>query len=56
MVTELLERGASVDLEDDHGFTALMAAANHGHLSTLLLLLQHSANPDLQDNYGVTTP
>ena len=29
-------------------------AAYSAHLSILLLLLQHSANPDLQDTYGVT--
>ena len=54
MVTELLERGASVDLEDSLGYTSLTNAAYQGHLSVLLLLLQHSANPDLQANYGDT--
>jgi hypothetical protein len=55
MVRELLKRGASVDLQTSLGLTGLMGAAIHGHLSTLLVLLQHSANPDLQDNtYGVT--
>ena len=54
MVTELLERGASVDLEDEYSFTALMNAAYLGHLSILHLLLQHSANPDLQSSLGGT--
>ena len=54
MVRELLKRGASVDLPCSFGFTALMTAAYHGHLSILILLLQHSANPDLQDTYGTT--
>ena len=31
-----------------------MDAAFNGHLSILLLLLQRSANPDLQDTYGAT--
>ena len=34
------------------GYTALVAAAAHGHLSLLLLLLQQSANLDLQSNKG----
>ena len=55
MVRELLKRGASVDLPGSLGLTGLMTAAIHGRLSILLVLLQHSANPDLQDNtYGVT--
>ena len=48
MTRELLMRGASVDLQDSLGTTALMQAAAHGHPSILLLLLQHSTNPDLQ--------
>ena len=49
MVRELLKRGASVDLRDSLGGTALMTAAYYGHLS-IVLLLQHSANPDLQSS------
>jgi serine/threonine-protein phosphatase 6 regulatory ankyrin repeat subunit B len=54
MVRELLERGASVDLEDGLGHTALMSAAYRGHLSTLLFLLHHSASPELQASDGHT--
>ena len=56
MARMLLKQGASVDLRDSLGGTALMAAAKsqHGHPSIVLLLLQHSANPDVQDNYGYT--
>ena len=54
MVRELLKRGASVDLLTSLNHTALMVAADFGHLPTLLLLLQHSANPDLQSNSGTT--
>jgi hypothetical protein len=50
MVRELLKRGASVDLPSSLGGTALMAAANHCQLSIVLVLLQHSADPDLQDH------
>ena len=54
LVRELLNRGASVDLQNSNGGTGLMGAADHGHLPILLLLLQHSANPDLQDVDGLT--
>eukprot|EP00964_Phaeocystis_antarctica_P030431 scaffold17193_cov69-Phaeocystis_antarctica.AAC.1 len=56
MVRELLKRGASVDLLANLGTTttALMGAARNGHLSVLLLLLEHSANPDLQTLDGQT--
>ena len=54
MVRELLERGASINLQNSFGVTALVAAACFGHHSILFLLLQHSANPDLQDIDGFT--
>jgi ankyrin repeat protein len=55
MVKELLKRGASVDLPCDLGVTALVMEAGYGgHLSILLVLLQHSADPDLQDIGGKT--
>ena len=56
MVRELLKRGASVDLQSSLGRTALMDAAYYGHLSILLVLLQHSANPDLQATSDGGTP
>ena len=55
MVKVLLKRGASVDLPDSLGRTALMEAASYGRLSVLLVLLQHSANPDLQTDKDRTT-
>ena len=54
MVRMLLKRGASVDLQTNLGFTALMSSAGAGHPSILLVLLEHSANPDLQDIFGAT--
>ena len=54
MVSELLKRGARVDLPTRLGVTPLMAAAYYGHLSIVLRLLQHSADPDLQDIDGGT--
>ena len=41
MARELRKRGASVDLPTSLGWTTLMVAAARGHLSILLLLLQH---------------
>ena len=54
IVKELLKRGASVDLQNSHGFTALMEAALYGNLSIVLVLLQHSADPELLDKDGDT--
>ena len=54
MMRELLKHGASVDLQNNLGTTALTFAAFYGHTSILLLLLQHSANPDLQNVEGMT--
>ena len=54
LVKELLERGASVNLQNSLGWTALMDAAGRGHLSILFVLLHHSASIDLQDIDGVT--
>ena len=54
MVTELLKRGASVNLQTSLGGTALMGAAYSGHLPIVLVLLQHEASPDLQSNNGYT--
>ena len=39
IVKELLKRGASVDLPSSFDYTALMEAANLGHLSIVLVLL-----------------
>ena len=58
MVTELLRRRASVDLQTCSdvtcGITALMSAASKGHLKILLLLLLHSADPNVQTSKGGT--
>ena len=54
LVRELLKRGARVDLPNSLSGNALMNAAHRGHHFILLVLLQHSANPDLQSNNGVT--
>ena len=55
IVKELLKRGASVDLPNNFlESTALMAAAIRGHLPTMRLLLQHSADPDVRNVFGHT--
>ena len=58
MVTELLRRRASVDLqtcsEVTCGYTALLTAASKGHIKILVLLLLHSADPNVQTSKGDT--
>jgi ankyrin repeat protein len=51
---EFLRRGAKVNWQSKSGWTALMSAADSGDLPTTELLLQHGANPQLQDENGKT--
>ena len=51
---EVLKRGATVDLLTNLGRTPLMGAALGCQPAVLLLLLEHSANPDLQNVFGST--
>lgn len=53
-VKELLERGASPDLQDENGLTPLHYATTNEQLDMVQLLLGHDANPDMQDNDGYT--
>ena len=48
----LQQEGIQVNLQNKHGWTAVMKAALHGHTKCLNLLLLHKANPDLQNNLG----
>ena len=50
----LLERGASPDLQNSFGVTALMFAATMGRASTVRRLLQAGAQLGLQDGMGYT--
>ncbi len=54
LVKDLLGCGASIDLQNNMGLTALMIAAQHGHESVVRRLLQHNANVDQQDVKGGT--
>ena len=54
LVKLLLNRGASIDLQDSTGFTALMAAVYWGKPSAVPLLLQAGARTDLCDDEGHT--
>uniref|UniRef100_A0A673LCW4 Uncharacterized protein n=1 Tax=Sinocyclocheilus rhinocerous TaxID=307959 RepID=A0A673LCW4_9TELE len=48
----LLEKGADVNVRDDHGRTALSLACEHGHLDSVKLLVQFNADPELTDTWG----
>lgn len=52
--TLLLERGASVDIKDRYGWSALHSAAFAGVKSTLLLVLQRVSDREPKDNQGWT--
>ena len=54
MVRMLLQRGASVNLQDSLGGTALMAAALDGHTTIVQVLLDAKADASLQDEDGYT--
>lgn len=51
-VALLHRRGASLDLADDRGRTALMIAAERGHASIVGWLLDNGADPDVRDRNG----
>eukprot|EP00440_Ansanella_granifera_P000771 gb/GFBE01000832.1/.p1 GENE.gb/GFBE01000832.1/~~gb/GFBE01000832.1/.p1 ORF type:complete len:638 (+),score=180.11 gb/GFBE01000832.1/:1-1914(+) len=44
----------SVDLQDEHGNTALHYAAYHGHLQVVMELLKSSPNKEIKNIYGHT--
>ena len=48
----LLDHGARLDAADNRGRTALMIAAETGHLEMVDLLLKRGANRDLRDKAG----
>ena len=52
VVARLLDHGASVDLPDSDGVTALLEACGNGHLDVVCLLCEHGASVSRSD--GVT--
>jgi ankyrin repeat protein len=53
-VMEGLNQGIDVNVTDEHGQTALMLAADQGHIDTVNFLLQYRASLDLQNKLGGT--
>ena len=54
MVRRLLQRGASINLQDSLGITALMGAAANGHTAIVQALLDTKADASLQATHGDT--
>ena len=52
IVKRLLEAGASVNLKNFKGTTALAAAVRRGHLDVVKILLEGGANIDITDKSG----
>ena len=52
--TELIKRGADVNLADDDGDTPLHGAAQTGNVEVMQLLLEKSANPNARNSVGGT--
>ncbi|HEX6284030.1 MAG TPA: ankyrin repeat domain-containing protein, partial [Pyrinomonadaceae bacterium] len=49
-VEALLPRVADINVRNEHGVTALMRAAQHGHARVVRLLLAHGADANLVRN------
>ena len=47
-----MEAGACKDVQSEHGDTALMMAAQNGHVEIVRLLLEAGADKDLRDDDG----
>ncbi|KAL7805241.1 hypothetical protein V8C44DRAFT_341237 [Trichoderma aethiopicum] len=55
VVEQCLDKGASVDAPDQHGWTPLRAASEGGHLKVVELLLRRGADVDAKDkDFGWT--
>jgi ankyrin repeat protein len=53
-VAKSLSRGIEINVTDEGGQTALMLAADQGHIDTVKVLLQHRPLLDLQNKLGGT--
>ena len=54
-VTNLLERGVDINVQDDFGLTGLMWACHHGDINMVEFLIQQGANVNLKERYGDTS-
>jgi len=52
----LLQAGADVNKQCEHGRTALHMATAWGHADVVQLLLENGANPTIVDEEGLTPP
>jgi len=53
IISDLLEAGADIDVQDGDGHTALMLACLYGYVDTTKLLLDYDADIEVQDNRGL---
>ena len=53
-VAQLLADGANPDARNDHGQTALMAAASGGSVESAKILLAHGVDVKAKDLFGMT--
>ncbi len=53
-VQDLISKGANINAQDQYGRTALMLALVNYHLNIAKLLLQHSSDVTLKDQWGDT--
>ena len=51
---DLLSRGANVNIQDDHGYSALFVAARQGHFEIAKLLCQNGADLTSKNYIGRT--
>ena len=54
VVSRLLGRGASINAQDDEGFTPLMNACQNRHVEVVRILLQKKADKSQKNRYGET--
>jgi len=55
-VRALIEKGTSVDVKDNSGYTALHYGSRAGNTKIVEYLLDHGANPNAQTKSGKETP
>ncbi len=51
---ELVEEGAAVNCQDEHGETPLLKAAQGGHADIVRLLIKYGADPRIRNEQGYT--